>query len=308
MMTRRTGFVVGVAVLTITGAGLQKLSRQRPPVPTPGRLRVIDGEVIHYVDRGSGPVIIFIHGFGGSTASWRFAMEHLSDRYRVVAVDLPGFGWSSRDAMLPLGHADHARRIVRLMDELGIEHATLAGHSMGAGIAQRVAAAHSERVDRLILAAPVDPNGSATWQRAARRMWGLNLLGPMMERNPPLVNRMVRGALQQMSLDPAWVDEAVVRLYAQPLLQPGTARCLIRLAACAREDPPVDLSAIRAPTLVVCGSADTAIPPSVGEKIAGSIPGARLNTMDSGHLLIEEHPDQFNALMDQFLGEASAAV
>lgn len=304
-MKRRTSLVVGIAALSVAGTGLRQLRRKPLAVPMPGTLRVLDGETIHYVERGSGPAIVFIHGFGGSTASWRFAIDHFSQSYRVVAVDLPGFGWSSRDATLPLGHADHARRITRLMDELGIERATIVGHSMGGGVALRVAAAYPERVERLVLAAPVDPNSGGTWQRAARRMWGLNLIGPMMERNPTLVNRMVRSALRQMSADPAWVDDDVVGLYARPLAQPGTSRCLVRLAACAQDDPAIDLATIRVPTLVVCGAADNAIPGSVGEAIAASIPGARLEMMESAHLLIEEHPEQFNALVAQFLGESS---
>lgn len=306
-MKRVTTFAIGVATVAIVGSVLRQVRRQPRPVPLQGILRVIDGETIHYIDRGSGPAIVLLHGFGGSAASWRYAIEHLANHYRVVAMDFPGFGWSSRDASLRLGNADHARRVVRLMDELGIDHATIAGHSMGGGIAQRVAAAYPDRVDRLILAAPVDPNSAGTWQKAARRMWGLNLAGPMMERNPMLMNRLVRSALRQMSTEPSWINETVVRLYAQPLMQPGTARCLVRLAACAREDPPIDLGAIRAPTLVVCGDTDTAIPRDVCETIANAIPGARLESMASSHLLIEEHHEQFNALVDQFLGEAPPA-
>jgi 3-oxoadipate enol-lactonase len=303
-MNRRTGLAIGAGMLAIAGAASQ-VRRKPRPVPLPGTMRVIDGETIHYIDRGSGPAIVFIHGFGGNTGSWRFALEHFGTNHRVVALDLPGFGWSSRDATLALGHEDHASRVVRLMDELGIEQATLVGHSMGGGIALRTAVRNPERVNGLVLVGSVDPNGEATWQRAERRMWGLNLMGPMMERNPRLISRVVGSGLRQMSFDPSWVDASVVKLYVQPLLQPGTAKCLVRLAHCASADPRIDLSGIHVPTLLVCGAADTAMPMAISESIRAGMAGARLEVLEkAGHLVAEEQPEVFHAMVDQFLAES----
>ncbi len=307
MINKRTGLAV-VAGLAVLG-GVSRQVRQKPrPLPLPGTLRVIDGETIHYVDRGAGAAMVFIHGFGGNTGSWRFALEHFGKTHRVVALDLPGFGWSSRDATLSLGHEDHAQRVIRLMDELGIETATLVGHSMGGGIALRAAVRYPERVSALVLVGSVDPNGESTWQKAERRMWGLNLLGPMMERNPRIISRVVGSGLRQMSYDPSWVDDAVVQIYVAPLAQPGTAKCLVRLAHCAAADPRIDLSTLDVPTLLVCGAGDKAMPIAVSETIRSGVRESRLEVMEqTGHMPAEEQPEAFHTLVDQFLVHHSLA-
>src|SRR5262245_4576127 len=73
---------------------------RRPPVGPDGEVRLVDGERIHVVERGEGPVIVLIHGFLGNIASWRYVVDDLARDHRVIAVDLPGFGFSDRDPRL----------------------------------------------------------------------------------------------------------------------------------------------------------------------------------------------------------------
>src|SRR3989442_15747988 len=121
----------------------------------PGRIATIGGVGINYIDRGSGPAVVLIHGFGAHTFSFRYLIPDLAKDHRVVALDLKGFGYSERPKKSDYSLSAQARLVVRLMDTLGIESAALVGHSMGGEVAMRVAAGWPQRVERLVLAASV---------------------------------------------------------------------------------------------------------------------------------------------------------
>lgn len=307
-MRRPRGLVL-VSGGALAVAGLVRLLRWRPRAQAmPGVLRVLDGDVVHYVDRGEGPAIIFLHGFGGSTFSWRYALDSFAATHRVIALDFPGFGWSERDATRDLGHEAHALRVVRLMDALGVDAATLVGHSMGGAIAQRLAARYPERVDGLLLVNSETAAERRPWERAVRRLRGLRFAGPALERTPVAAHPALRIALRRMVADPACVTDEMVDGYCDGLTRPGTSRCMARMAARALAEEPIDLGTIRAPTLVVSGAMDRVVPPTVGEGIAASIPGARHVVLPSvGHMAPEEQPEAFHLVLDGFLEGRAAS-
>jgi pimeloyl-ACP methyl ester carboxylesterase len=110
----------------------------------------IDGIRIHYQEKGTGPPLVLIHGYTSLTYTWREVFEPLSKSFRVIAVDLKGFGFSSK----PDG--DYSRRaqavlVAHLLDHLHIEKAWLCGNSMGGEVALNVALANPQHVAGLIL-------------------------------------------------------------------------------------------------------------------------------------------------------------
>lgn len=112
-----------------------------------------DGQEVAYVDKGEGAAIILIHGLGSYIPAWKKTIPALTENHRVVALDLPGFGKSSKDASsysMPF----FAKTVADLQDSLGIEKATWVGHSMGSQIALRAALNHPDKVNRLVLLAP----------------------------------------------------------------------------------------------------------------------------------------------------------
>src|SRR6185436_3320145 len=115
----------------------------------------IDGVRVHYQEKGSGPALVLIHGYGSSAYSWKDVLDPLARQFRVIAVDLKGFGFSAK----PEG--DYTRRaqaalVIRLLDYLKIDRAMLCGNSMGGNVALNAARYYPQRVSALIL---VDSSG-----------------------------------------------------------------------------------------------------------------------------------------------------
>ena len=119
-----------------------------------GKLVMVDGKKVHYLEKGEGPPIILIHGFLYSTVMWKKNIEDLAKKFKVYVIDLWGWGYSERLKEQNYSYALYGKQIVGFMDALSIPRASLVGQSMGGGISVYVAAHFPDRVHKLIL---VDP-------------------------------------------------------------------------------------------------------------------------------------------------------
>lgn len=148
--------VLAIAIALFFARATRKLAAQAERlVPPIGSFVEVDGARVHYVESGEGRPILMIHGLGGQLHHMRRPlMEEFGEGYRLIAMDRPGSGYSTR----PDGRADlasQARFIARFMERLGLERALLVGHSLGGAIALRTALDHPERVAGLALIAPL---------------------------------------------------------------------------------------------------------------------------------------------------------
>jgi len=223
---------------------------------------------------GEGPPLILLHGLAGSARWWRHNVPALSRRFRVAAIDLPGFGASHRDARLVLDET--AGQLVAVMDRLGFERAHVVGHSMGGLVAGGLAADHPDRVDRLVL---VDAGFLSLDPSWLRRVTG------------PIV------ALR-------WTSPTLLPVVVGDALRSGP----IRMAHATREILQADwrakLAGIRAPTLVIWGEHDTICPPVIGREINARVPGSRLVVLaGAAHCPMWERPADFDREVLSFLGE-----
>ena len=307
---KRKAIVLGGALAAVGAGGWVAWKRRAPwqaPLPE-GIIRDVAGAKVHYIDEGSGPAVILIHGFAGSTFSWRFVIPDLAKAHRVIAVDLPGFGFSDRGLEVDYSHTGQAERIVALMDLLGIQGATLIGHSMGGAIAQRVAASHPERVERLVLVAAVSAAQPPDVARRGRAAGPMFTLVGVAQRSPRAMYAVGRRALRRMVHDAEYATEEVMRGYIDPLLIPGTVAAVRKMTAATGEEAPADLSGISVPTLVLSGASDRLIPPEKELELAQAISGARyLVIPEAGHLLAEERPEAFLEEVLAFLHEPVTA-
>lgn len=253
----------------------------------PGDFIEIAGLRLHMRDKGprDAPVVILLHGFGGSLQTWDDWTRLFEPSLRVISLDLPGAGLTGAD---PSGDYTDARGMVvllALMDKLGIDRASLVGHSMGGRLAWQFAAAHPDRVDKLVLVSP-DGFASPGFNYGKAPEVGVSLKA---------MKYMLPKALLKMSLAPAYANPAVitpelVTRYYEMMLAPEVRSAMIaRLEQSVMQDPVPILARITAPTLLMWGDRDAMIPIANADDYLKAIPGARLAKFAGvGHLPQEE--------------------
>jgi len=304
MMTRLVVVLVGVLV---TGGcvSLTPYSTVRQMVP-PERFVEVGGQAVHVERWGQqGEALVLLHGFGGSTYSWRLVGPELGRDFRVVAVDLNGFGWTERVAEREAYTlAGQARLVLGVMDALGIQRAHLAGHSYGGGLALWLAATAPERFTSLILVDSTLP----TYAAERRRSWaGLRPVTALLLRTVLLRKSFIRRGLERSVYDRRVVSDEMVTAYLERLKVEGATDAYRGLTARV-EGPPavVDLTEIRQPTLIVWGLQDALLASAYGSRAAEKIPNAQFVGIDRcGHLPMEERPDEFLAAVRAFLARSS---
>ncbi len=273
-------------------------------IDRPGGLCFIDGVGLHVVDQGSGPALLMVHGFAAGTHTFREQIAAFSGSHRVIAVDLPGFGYSEQP---PPGrgdysHTGYARLLAQLMDRLGIAQATVMGHSLGGAIATRFAALFPERVDRLILVCAAAPFRRPPLPPA----WVLRACYPLAAAALNAARRRGLRTASRFVYDPSLVTDEVREMYRRPWRMPGTAAGQLKLVQDSRRDAPFPLSAVQARTLVLWGEADRLISLRTGQRLHAGLPDARLEVIPrAGHLVLEEQPAAANAVIRAFLAQPS---
>jgi pimeloyl-ACP methyl ester carboxylesterase len=272
-------------------------------IERPGGMFYLRGVGMHFLDHGSGPVVLLLHGFGGSIYSFRHQIGTLAERHRVLAVDLPGFGLSDRPKDVDLSHTAGAERIREFLDRMGVERATVMGASMGGAIAARLAAAHPERVERLILAAGAPPDYRPRLPLFAFSRPLMPVPFALLVANP----RFWRRQASRLTYDPSFVTDEIWTNYQRPSRIRGSASSVMRLLADVRRDVPLDPATVRTRTLLLWGEADPVLPLTVAHRLHATMPDARLEVIPrAGHLVLEEQPDASNASILRFLAERAA--
>ncbi|HXF94680.1 MAG TPA: alpha/beta hydrolase [Gemmatimonadales bacterium] len=242
--------------------------------------------------------MVLIHGLGASMYSWRKTIGPLAEAgFRVIAFDNRGFGGSEKPER-GYANADYVRLTLALLDSLGIAEATLVGHSMGGQIAAEVALARPERVRALALLAP---SGLGIRHPLLLRAARWRLVGPLISglRNRTFTARILRSAYG----NPAAVTDADVDQYYAPVAEADYGRALRGVLREYRFDGLAGrLDSIHQPTLLVWGSRDRWIPPSLGRVMAGRLERVALVMIPgAGHALGEEAPERVNAVLVRFL-------
>ena len=255
--------------------------------------------------------VLMVHGLGGSTFSYeQSAAAFASAGWLCIVADLPGFGFSERDAQYKHAQDSRAEDLWLLLDMvddglspgLGELQWHLTGHSMGGGTVAAMAIRDAARAAGLIL---IDPALFGPGDRSA--VFGVapvtRLLQVTLERvllTESGVRRFLRSAYGR---EPTAEE---VRGYLVPLTVPGTARTLPGLLKTSDNFDPAPLSQIDVPILAVWGSEDTWVPPSEGEKLLVIRPDASIRVIEgAAHCPMETHPEEFIRITLAFLVEHS---
>ncbi len=252
---------------------------------------------ISYRVSGEGELLVLIMGLSGDQSAWASQVKFFKPRYRVLTFDNRGVGKSDKPAG-PYTTRMMADDTAALMDHLGIKAANVMGVSMGGMIAQELAINRPDLVSRLVLASTYscideESNGPTDELRAASRVPQRNEVAALINLSfgKPLLRFLVVMRLRAFSLFTA----ASVRASNSIGFTAQSQACLTHNA--------VDrLSLIRAPTLVITGTADRVIKPTSSDTLARKIAGARLVRLPNGsHLCCVEMKDQFNQHVLGFL-------
>jgi pimeloyl-ACP methyl ester carboxylesterase len=269
----------------------------------PGQRVELAGARIHYVDHGQGDAIVLLHGLSASTFSWRKNIEPLAQRFRVVALDMLGFGMSERGSDADHSLSAHAGRVVMLMDRLGIGRATVVGHSLGGAAALYLAERHPERVSRLVLISSATPR-EARLLALGRYFPRLTTLYYGMLHNSGWLTRRLFEALYY---DPSTIPDGVLEEYLSASRIRSHHKTHTRLRADMAEDPPLKLKEIRTPVLILWGAGDRLLRASRGRWLQKQLPNAELIVVpETAHMLPEENAELVNRAIAEFAASGRA--
>jgi pimeloyl-ACP methyl ester carboxylesterase len=268
------------------------------------RTERIGDATVAYREGGRGPAVLLLHGFG-APAIWQWAGQvgALARGHRVIVPDLLWFGGSSSDvADLSLDH--QVRIVLALLDRLGVARAHVVGISYGGLVAYELAAAHPDRVEKVVI---VDSPGRA-YERAdydslCRRMGVAKVSDLLVPKDAAGVRRLLEIAYDDPPNLPEWVlEQTLEELYSEHLEEKAA---LLDVVVDHLEELTAGPDGMRAQTLVVWGREDPVFPLEIGQRLVKRLAGrARLEIIeDARHAPPVEHPDEFNRILLGFLGD-----
>ena len=274
------------------------------PAPLPGApagatFVDVDGVHVHYKEMGAGPAVVLIHGYGASLESWAGVMPALGQTHRVIAVDLKGFGWTSR----PEGDYSpqaQAQLVWGVLDKLGVGDVAIVGHSWGTSVALAMAVAHPERTRRVALfdAYVYDEQVPSFFRWAQKSGLGEVLFGlfykERIEDRAPLAY-----------YDARWITQARVERVERDLDKPGTTAAALAVARGHHfAELHAQLAHFAKPVLLLWGANDEVTPVTYGYRLANELANAEIKVYEHcGHIPMVEARSRSTRDLTEFLGK-----
>lgn len=274
---------------------------------------------VAYVDEGAGPPLLLLHGCPFSSFVWRQLIARLGDRFRCLAPDLLGLGDTETPPGADWSLPAQAATVIGLLDALGIDQVDVVAHDHGAATAQLIAAGHPDRIGRLVL---TNAEAYDNWPSAdelpfirATQLPGLGRLVLRAWSRPALFRYALRRG--RAVHDPAVLTPELLSGYIALNLADRHRRAKTRRFLAGQLDPTnqratadavAGLRVFGHPTLIVWGADDPHFGPEWAQRLRADIPGAHDVELlpDTGHLLMEERPDDLARLVADFLTATAA--
>jgi 3-oxoadipate enol-lactonase len=243
------------------------------------------------------PALVFLHGIGGAARAWRGQLDYFADSYRSIAWDMPGYGGSA--ALSTVSIASLADALGDFLHAAGVEKPVIVGHSIGGMIVQQLLAQDPDIAGAVVLAqtSPAFGKPDGDWQKQfiSARLGPLDRGETMVSLAPSLVKELVGD-------DPDASGMVLARDCMASVPQTTYRATMLALMGF---DLRHALKEISVPTLVLSGSKDNNAPAPMMATMAGYIPGATYVELEGvGHLANLERPDEFNAVLWDFLMES----
>jgi len=311
--SRRRLYVRGNLDLAVGFEGMFRLHDDRPPLLRIHDVAVGGGTRISTLTMGAGPDVLLLHGLGGTKSSFFDTAAALSRRYRVHALDLPGFGGSSKPALAPYGAKFSAQAVLGVMDALEIERAHLVGNSMGGRAAIEVGLSAPERVGSLALLCPAVAFVRRDWHPVVR------VLRPELGMLPHSFGRKrIERTFWSLFADRDLVDPQVAdialdefeRIYRNPgarLAFLASARAIYLERPFGRGGFYPRLAELEPPAMFVWSSHDRLIPAGFRRHVEQWLPQAEHVLLEGcGHVPQIERPEHTNGIIERFIARVDA--
>jgi pimeloyl-ACP methyl ester carboxylesterase len=252
----------------------------------------VAGAALTYDDEGPrdapGAPLVFVHGWTANRHRWDHQIAHFSATRRVIRLDLRGHGESTGAGVRTI--AELAEDVLALLDHLRVERCVLVGHSMGGMVAQTIALAHPERVERMALVGSI---GRMTYSPGRGLLMAMSTLVPY---------RLFVAANIQRAFGPGYPREEI-RAHIRASAATPREVVMTLYAAMRAFDVLGRAAEIRTPTLMVHGYHDVQLPVRQMLRMATAYPDAVVRILDAGHELPVERPAELTAVLDRFVTE-----
>jgi 2-hydroxymuconate-semialdehyde hydrolase len=255
----------------------------------------------NYHDIGEGYPTVLIHGSGpgvSAFSNWRLAFPVLSQKVRVLAPDMLGFGYTERPAGVQYNLDTWVKHLVDFIDALGLERVNLVGNSFGGALTLATTIRHPSRVNRIVLMGAAGVKFPLT--EGLDFAWGYT---------PSFEN--MRKMLDLFAYDRNLVSDELARLRYEASLREGVQEAYASMFPAPRQrwidalaSPEEDIAKIEAPALIIHGREDRILPYSNSVRLFELIPNSQLHMFGKcGHWTQIEHAGRFNKLLLDFFGE-----
>lgn len=292
--------LAALAILAlVTQAGVWAVERAHPPL---GRIVEVAGARLHVVDVGprNGLPVVMLHGASSNLEVMRRPVgERVARTHRVILIDRPGHGWSTREQLSDSTPGPQARMISEALQKLGVERAIFVVHSWAGALGLRIALDHPDRVAGLVMLAPVAypwPGGVGRYNYAVTTP----VIGPLLAHTITLplglllADAGVAGVFAPQTMPEAFVKETATRLLLRPREFVANAMDLVTLRAAMAEQAP-RYADITAPITIISGGVgvDKTVSTHIhSQPLAKTVENARLIVLpDVGHMIQYAAPD-----------------
>jgi 2-hydroxy-6-oxonona-2,4-dienedioate hydrolase len=252
------------------------------------------GAKMHYIEAGSGPTLVLVHGLADDTAVWQETIAPLAKTHRVIVPDLIGWGKSDKP-LLSYRIATFSDFLDRFLQQLKVEKAAVVGNSMGGWVVADFVLRYPARVEKLVIVCGV---GFASSEQQ---------MGAPLEVLKMSSRDEIRRFLAPAFADKKFVSEEMVDFLIEQRVRNGDGYTISKfIESMKRKEDVVDgkLGKIKVPTLVVWGRQDLLTPLAIGQRFQREIPGAKLQIIENcGHMPQQECPAKFVDTVTPFLAK-----
>jgi pimeloyl-ACP methyl ester carboxylesterase len=302
--------VAALAVLAlITQAGVVGVQRAFPPQ---GQMIEVSGAALHVVDMGprdAGPPIVMLHGASSNLEIMRPVGERLAKTHRVILIDRPGHGWSTRASLSDSTPAAQGRMIDEALQKLEVSKAIFVVHSWSGALGALMALDYPARVAGLVMLAPVAypwPGGVSQYNKVI----ATPVIGPLLAYTITLplgyllAESGARGTFLPQMMPDGFVQDTATTLLLRPQEFIANARDLVTLRAAVAEQAP-RYAQIKAPITIIAGDVDKTVSTHIHSRpLAATAPNAKLIVLPGvGHMIQIVAPDLVVSEIEAMIGK-----